>query len=73
MPDELWEGPAGEAFREIYLADQEGLPQLQLTLMPLVYSPKTSTKSCKDQDIKGDDDTSFVKMQADLWRALSAS
>lgn len=27
MPDELWIGPAGEAFRELYLADQEGLPQ----------------------------------------------
>ena len=27
MPDELWEGAAGEQFRELYLADVEGLPR----------------------------------------------
>lgn len=25
MPDELWLGPAGEAFREIYLADRKSV------------------------------------------------
>lgn len=29
MSDDLWLGAAGEAFREIYLADQEGLPQAE--------------------------------------------
>ena len=70
MPDELWEGPAGEAFREIYLADQEGLPQSEAYFDASRVQPKDVNKILqKTKSIMWVEksDTSFVKMQKDLW------
>ena len=70
MPDELWEGPAGEAFREIYLADQEGLPQSEAYFDASRVRPKDVNKILqKTKSIMWVEksDTSFVKMQKDLW------
>jgi len=70
MPDELWEGPAGEAFREIYLADQEGLPQSEAYFDASRVEPKDVNKILqKTKSIMWVEksDTSFVKMQKDLW------
>src|SRR6056300_1637298 len=70
MPDELWEGPAGEAFREIYLADQEGLPQSEAYFDASRVEPKDVNKILqKTKSIMWVEksDTSFVKMQKELW------
>ena len=70
MPDELWNSPAGEAFRELYLADQEGLPQpepyFDVTRVEPgeVNSILQKTKSIFWVELS---DTSFTKMQKDLW------
>lgn len=70
MPDELWEGPAGEAFRTLYLADQEGLPQSESYFDASRVNPKDVNKILqKTKSIMWVEksDTSFVKMQKDLW------
>ena len=70
MPDELWIGPAGEAFRELYLADQEGLPQSEAYFDASRVEPKEVNRILqKTKSIMWVEksDTSFVKMQKDLW------
>ncbi|MEY2969908.1 MAG: hypothetical protein RLZZ599_281 [Bacteroidota bacterium] len=70
MPDELWLGPAGEAFREIYLADQEGLPQAESYFDASRVEPKDVNKilqKAKNILWVEKSDTSFVKMTKDLW------
>lgn len=70
MPDELWKGSAGESFREIYLADQEGLPQSEAYFDVSRVEPKDVNKILqKTKSIMWVErsDTSFVKMQKDLW------
>ncbi|HCP40756.1 MAG TPA: hypothetical protein DIT65_03095 [Cryomorphaceae bacterium] len=70
MPDELWEGPAGDAFRKIYLADQEGLPQSEAYFDASRVEPKDVNKILqKTKSIMWVEksDTSFVNMQKDLW------
>lgn len=70
MPDDLWQGEAGEAFRELYLADQEGLPQpepyfdVSRVRPGDVNSILQRTKSIMWVEKS---DTSFVKMQKELW------
>ena len=69
MPDELWIGPAGEAFRELYLADQEGLPQSEAYFDASRVEPKEVNRILqKTKSIMWVEksDTSFVKMQKDL-------
>jgi hypothetical protein len=70
MPDELWLGPAGEAFREIYLADQEGLPQAESYFDASRVEPEDVNKilqKAKNILWVEKSDTSFVKMTKDLW------
>lgn len=70
MPDELWIGPAGEAFRELYLADQEGLPQSEAYFDASRVEPNEVNRILqKTKSIMWVEksDTSFVKMQKDLW------
>jgi hypothetical protein len=70
MPDELWLGPAGEAFREIYLADQDGLPQAESYFDASRVEPKDVNKilqKAKNILWVEKSDTSFVKMTKDLW------
>ena len=70
MPDELWLGPAGEAFRGIYLADQEGLPQAESYFDASRVEPKDVNKilqKAKNILWVEKSDTSFVKMTKDLW------
>ena len=70
MPDELWEGAAGEQFRELYLADVEGLPQAEAYFDASRVEPKDVNKILqKTKSILWVEksDTSFVKMQKDLW------
>lgn len=70
MPDELWLGPAGEAFREIYLADKEGLPQAESYFDASRVEPKDVNKilqKAKNILWVEKSDTSFVKMTKDLW------
>ena len=70
MPDELWIGPAGEAFRELYLADQEGLPQSEAYFNASRVEPKEVNRILqKTKSIMWVEksDTSFVKVQKDLW------
>ena len=70
MPDELWLGPAGEAFREIYLADQDGLPQAEPYFDASRVEPKDVNKILqKAKNILWIEksDTSFVKLTKDLW------
>ena len=40
MPDELWIGPAGEAFRELYLADQRAFLNQKPILTLHAWNPK---------------------------------
>src|SRR6056300_523659 len=70
MPDELWLGPAGEAFREIYHADQDGLPQAE----PYFDASRVELKDVNKilQKAKNilwieKSDTNFVKLTKDLW------
>lgn len=70
MPDELWEGETGATFREIYLADQEGLPQPEPYFDITRVEPQEvnrileKTKSIFWAELS---DTAFSKMQKDLW------
>lgn len=70
MPDDLWQGESGEAFRELYLADQEGLPQPEPYFDASRVEPKDMNKILqKTKSIMWVEksDTAFVKMQKDLW------
>ena len=70
MPDHLWQGAAGEAFRELYLADQEGLPQSEPYFDVSRVRPEDVNdllKRTKSIMWVEPSDTSFVKMQKDLW------
>jgi len=70
MPDHLWQGEAGEAFRELYLADQEGLPQSEAYFDVNRVEPKDMNKMLRHTKSimwVEPSDTSFVKMQKDLW------
>src|SRR6056300_1168224 len=70
MPDELWLGPAGVAFREIYLADQEGLPQAESYFDASRVEPKDVNKILqKAKNILWIEksDSSFVRLTKDLW------
>ncbi|MAZ96295.1 DUF4837 family protein [Schleiferiaceae bacterium] len=70
MPDELWVGAAGQAFRDLYLADQEGLPQSESYFDASRVEPKDVNRILqKTKSIMWVEksDTSFVKMQKDLW------
>lgn len=70
MPDELWEGAPGEEFRALYLADVEGLPQAEAYFDASRVEPKDVNKILqKTKSILWVEksDTSFVKMQKDLW------
>ena len=70
MTDEMWLGSTGEAFREIFLAEQEGLPQpesyfdIDRVEPGEVNGLLKKTKSIIWVELS---DTSFVKMQKDLW------
>lgn len=70
MPDDLWMGPTGDAFREAFMADQEGLPQPEPYFDITRVEPGTvnsilqKTKSIYWVELS---DTSFTKMQKDLW------
>ena len=70
MPDALWEGAPGEEFRALYLADVEGLPQAEAYFDASRVEPKDVNKILqKTKSILWVEksDTSFVKMQKDLW------
>jgi len=70
MPDHLWQGEAGEAFRELYLADQDGLPQSEAYFDVNRVEPKDMNKMLRHTKSimwVEPSDTSFVKMQKDLW------
>ena len=70
MPDKLWIGAAGEAFKELYLADQEGLPQSEAYFNASRVEPEEVNRILqKTKSIMWVEksDTSFVKIQKDLW------
>jgi hypothetical protein len=70
MPDDLWEGEPGELFRTYYLADQEGLPQPEPYFGVSRVEPKDVNKTlqmAKSILWVEKSDTSFIKMQKDVW------
>lgn len=70
MSDDLWLGATGEAFREIYLADQEGLPQAEPYFDASRVEPKDVNKILqKAKNILWIEksDSSFVRLTKDLW------
>ncbi len=70
MPDELWEGKTGEIFREYYLADQEGLPQSEPYFDVTRVEPNEANgllKKSKSIFWVQLSDTSFTRMEKDLW------
>lgn len=70
MPDELWEGKTGEIFREYYLADQEGLPQSEPYFDVTRVEPNEANgllKKSKSILWVQLSDTSFTRMEKDLW------
>jgi hypothetical protein len=70
MPDDLWQGAVGEAFREAYMADQEGLPQPEPYFdITRVQPNEVNAILQKTKSIfwVEKSDTSFTKMQKDLW------
>jgi len=70
MSDDLWQGKAGEAFREKYLQDQEGLPQTESYFEVTRVEPSKvgsifeTVKTILWIEIS---DTSFVNLTKDPW------
>ena len=70
MSDDLWQGKAGEVFREKYLEDQEGLPQSEPYFDVTRVEPKkvnSLLKKAKNILWIEKSDTSFVNLTKDPW------